>query len=1114
MKRFAVLVTVLAVGLLVLPPSGMGQSPDRGTRLWNEAWSLQQKARSKSDLEQAIVKYQEALRSFNNEGRRQGIARVTNNIGLVYQDLANYEKAIEFYQEALSLARTIGDRACEGWALNNLGEICRLKAQYDKAIDFYGKSMAVTRSIGDRKMVGRTLNNMGLVYKNWGKYKKAVELYEQSMVISRSIKDRQMVGRALNNMGLVYQDWGKYDKAVEFYEQAMTICKRIGDQQMVGRALNNLGEVYRLTAQYDKAIELYGKSLNVSKTIGDQQMVGRTFNNMGLVYEDWGRYDKAVESYEQSIAISKSIGDQQMVGRTLNNVGEVYRLIAQYDKAIELYKKSMNVSKTIGDQQMVGRILNNMALVYHNWGQYDKAVALHEQSMAIAKGIGDQQMVGRALNNMGLVYQDWGQYDKAVVSYEQSITVAKGIGDQQMVGKTFMNLGRVHQHRRQFAAALEDFRRGLKIYSQIKIPTDWPNNLIANLFLDQGDVSNAEPLVRQSGYSSTRARFYLLKSEYLQAKEYYEQLRQSAEMSRSADNLFTVYTGLGVVYEGLGNDAEAEKLFRQAIELTEELRSSLSSAEREKFFDVRIGGFYRTAPYEGLARVLMRINKPIEALKSSEYTRARMFAESMTRLSDGQAFDVPDNVLKKDRELTDRLAALKKSREQAYEQGNKLQIQALEPQIQDLERQLNVHKNMLREKYPLFAATKYPEPMDLSQTALRDDEWVLSFDVTDPGVIVYLTKGKKLVTASFKPIRRKELNKLVMRFLEPLTIKGDEDVSEKISGFDCTLGKKLSDILLADILPKLPQGAPLIVVPDDSLGVLPFEMLVLNNGGKVFSKEGIPEVTGADFFCDRNPISYYQSITALTLVRTLGREKKKLDKLLVMDDPIFDSSDERLRRMSRAMQKKASDSLPANLMSIKNELRIEFPRLELTGALGKSLKRTNPRITDEYEGLEAAKARLFKLPLKDYGAMVFATHGYFGKDLPGVMEPVLVLTLVDQPAGTDGFLRMSEVMSKLRLNADVVALTACQSGIGQRISGEGAMSMGRAFQYAGAQSVLMSLWSVAESSSVDLVRSFFRHLEEGKPKLEALQLARTEIRKQGYDHPFFWAPFILAGEPR
>jgi CHAT domain-containing protein len=161
--------------------------------------------------------------------------------------------------------------------------------------------------------------------------------------------------------------------------------------------------------------------------------------------------------------------------------------------------------------------------------------------------------------------------------------------------------------------------------------------------------------------------------------------------------------------------------------------------------------------------------------------------------------------------------------------------------------------------------------------------------------------------------------------------------------------------------------------------------------------------------------------------------------------------------------------------------------------------------------MEASKSLLFNKPLDNFGSMIFATHGYFGKELPGIMEPVLVLTLVDQPEGQDGFLRLSEVMG-LKIDADMVALTACQTGLGRRISGEGTMGMGRAFQHAGAKSVLMSLWSVSETSSVKLVESFFRNLKEGKPKLEALRLARKEIRDQGYDHPFFWAPFILVGE--
>ncbi|MDM8522202.1 CHAT domain-containing protein [Desulfococcaceae bacterium HSG8] len=128
------------------------------------------------------------------------------------------------------------------------------------------------------------------------------------------------------------------------------------------------------------------------------------------------------------------------------------------------------------------------------------------------------------------------------------------------------------------------------------------------------------------------------------------------------------------------------------------------------------------------------------------------------------------------------------------------------------------------------------------------------------------------------------------------------------------------------------------------------------------------------------------------------------------------------------------------------------------------------------------------------------------------MEPALILSQVGG-AGNDGFLTMNEVMD-LKLGADIAALTACETGRGEHLSGEGVMGMGRAFQYAGAKSVLVSLWSVSEESSVKLTEKFFSHIKDGKDKADALRLARQEIRKRGYDHPFFWAPFVLHGEWR
>lgn len=437
----------------------------------------------------------------------------------------------------------------------------------------------------------------------------------------------------------------------------------------------------------------------------------------------------------------------------------------------------------------------------------------------------------------------------------------------------------------------------------------------------------------------------------------------------------------------------------------------------------------------------------------------------------------------------------------------------------------------IKRKFPDFFAVRFPEPTPLDRSALKPAEFALAYEVTDTGVLIYLTKGTEMVEGLFNPVAKRDLDRLVRSYREPLE---HVEKIEDLGSFDFKPGKRLFDLLVKDVLPHLKPGTAVIVVPDGALAVLPFEMLPSNEGGRIDSDRDVPAPVGVEFFGDRYVLSYWQSLTALTLARNRTKSPASADKMLVVANPVTGTparrpppteeiGGDRKREIDLIMQggssadgKGTSGAVELKLLSPSTFAKLSeaFGPLEETRRLAEDLKkRLGEGKADVFSGKDATMEvfRRKVIPhIGTYTNVLFATHGYFGSDfLPEVEEPILLFSLI--PERADNLLRMSEVM-ELDMNAGIVTLLACRSGMGHEISGEGTMGMGRAFQYAGAKSVLMSLWSVDQNASVQLAEVFLDRLGEGKGKLEALQMAREEVRKAGFSHPFFWASFILVGE--
>ncbi|MFH0958723.1 MAG: CHAT domain-containing protein, partial [Pseudomonadota bacterium] len=586
----------------------------------------------------------------------------------------------------------------------------------------------------------------------------------------------------------------------------------------------------------------------------------------------------------------------------------------------------------------------------------------------------------------------------------------------------------------------------------------------------------------------------------------------------NVDELFTANTGLGKVYESKKNYAQASQYYSKAVDLTEEMRSQLLLSERQNFFAGKINGFSRYEPAKGLVRVTLRQDKASQSIYPSEITRARDFADTLAQKLDGEYFGVPEEVRKQEMEVSDKIASLKMAMDAIPKDIDKERINDIKRQIKTAETQKVAFLKSLREKYKDYASVKYPTPVKLESAALTPVEHIIIFDVTSEGVGARLLKGKKVVSGSFIDWKPQELEKDISSFQKSID-------GHNLRAFDTDLASKLYKKLLEDPLSDVPKGSPVIIIPDGVLALLPFEALVMN--GKADWRKGqwgdYPE--GLHYVGDSYPLVYAQSLTALTMTRGLGEKVKSKaksrgigDRILVMADPVFEAKDPRAQGVtSQSSQVEAAGAQYPKLMvaveEISEGVSKPIPRLEVTEQLANSLLKLYGSSCDVYTGLEASKSKFMeqiKLQNKKYGSIVLATHGDISNKEAWLLEPVLYLTMI--PDRKDGLLTMSEVAG-LNLDTDVAALTACKTGLGADLPGEGVMSMGRAFQCAGVKTVLMSLWSVADQSSVMLMDEFFKKTKEGKGKLQAWQEAKSHIRGAGFEHPFFWSAFVMVGEP-
>jgi CHAT domain-containing protein len=526
----------------------------------------------------------------------------------------------------------------------------------------------------------------------------------------------------------------------------------------------------------------------------------------------------------------------------------------------------------------------------------------------------------------------------------------------------------------------------------------------------------------------------------------------------------------------LGHNTEALASYRQAIAALEQARSLSIPTEISRAGIVAS----RHNVFAGAIDFLLSQQHTAEALEVAEAYHARAFLDVLAETGVEAAQEL--SVAQKDEEdrLFANLAAVQK---ELWQPDLKPEIEAqLNRQLGEAETALETFRLKLRRANPNYRRTASPpliKAANIAQDLLPADTALVEFVLGEKKSFAWVVQQDKLSAVTLPP--RAEIETLVTAYRDEFAGGlNSQNVLQAIAK-QKTQGQKLYQILIKPLDTHLTTARKLVIVPDGALVYLPFETLVSES--KAVSK----------YLLERFAISYAPSASALAAIQSnaVSNESKGF---IAFGDPVYSQTTTETATV-RSFDLK---QLPYTRTEV-NEIAALFPLAERRVFLG----------------AEAQEQMVKSAPLHQFRYVHFAAHSSVDEEHPA--RSGIILSRPPQTkdaAKDDGLLQMSEVM-RLKLKADLVTLSACRTGLGKLLNGEGMIGLTRAFFYAGAESVSVSLWSVNDIATASLMKSFYKHLQQGKAKDEALRAAKLELLKgaqRTWQHPYYWAAFILIGD--
>ena len=945
-------------------------------------------------------------------------------------------------------------------------------------------SEAAPTDLGPNEVL-ELLHKSTLLYQA-GKYEMAEPLVQRACLIMESDFGGQSAqfANCLNNLGLLHMKQGEYRKAKPLLIQALDLLEeaQFGDHPSRITILNNLGSLYQAQGEYSNAYRSYERALSISEqTLGNKHpLIANCLNNLGLLNKEQGEYEMAEQRYKRALAIhEQALGSRHpSVAISLNNLGALYQARGEYGKAESQLERALVIyEEALGREHPdVARCLSNLGLLYAEQGEYDMAESRLKRALAISEqALGNNHpFVATCLNNLGLLYQEQGEYDKATLLHERALYInEQALGrNHLLVAGSLNNLGMLHETYGEYRKSKSLLERALAIAEQ--------------------NLGQNHPLVARS--LNNLGLVYQAQREHKKAKRSYQRALSISEQLPGGKHLDVakILINLGTLELDFGRHEVALELYRRAFDIEEKnLTRTLVVADdsrRLTYASTLLGSLYialsvhlQAAP-DHLPAAELALTTLLQRKGRSQDLSAQSYANLRRSLPVEHQHLLGHLALVRRRysalthygptkgaeeRFVGQLDALQQDQDRVWSK-----LVQVSPEVNALTAPATIED--IQQALPCRSAL-----VELVQyVPLHNDDGVFEPGVGAPRYAAYLVLPHRVDWVDLGPAE--VIDDLVATFREHLArpVEGIEEHA-----------RALYVLVMEPVVERLGKSRQLFIAPDTQLYLIPFGAL---HDGKRYLIESYALrylTTGRDLLRPRDAGTQTQD-SVLAVANPKGADLAGTESEVDFLEKLFHGSFEKLVG-AQATETHVLEHTRPRMLHLGTHGFFDTQRH------GRDFGNASVRGLRTWSEEQTPIVRL---------------------DNPMLRSGLVLAETEDTPSGgrtDDGRLTAYEVSGWDLRGTQLVTLSACETALGELKLGEGVLGLRRAFVLAGAQTQVMSLWKISDTATPAVMESFYRRLEKGEGRGEAMQNAQLEIlRSRTHSHPFYWAAFVVSGEWR